>query len=102
MFNHPAWAVGSYSSGPPAAGTAGTKWTGGFYQADVSPGMYNSVPSIKDAPGDLSRGIVHGDELIDVLDVRLIDGEREEGDETPGVEGHHDNHEQPPKGEDDS
>ena len=30
MFCHPAWAVGSYCSGPPAAGTAGTKSTGGF------------------------------------------------------------------------
>ena len=64
--------------------------------------MYISVPSVKDAPGDLSRGIVHGDELFDVLDVGLIDGEREEGDETPGVEGHHDDDKQPPKCEDDS
>ena len=37
MFRHPAWAVGSYSSGPTAAGTVGTKSTGGFHQADVSP-----------------------------------------------------------------
>ena len=37
IFLHPAWAVGSYSSGPSAAGTVGTKVTGGFYQADVSP-----------------------------------------------------------------
>ena len=37
MFRHPAWAVGSYSSGPPAAGTVATKSTGGFYRSDVSP-----------------------------------------------------------------
>ena len=37
MFRHPAWAVGSYSGGPPAAGTVGTKSTGGFYRADGSP-----------------------------------------------------------------
>ena len=30
IFRHPAWAVGSYSSGPAAAESAGTKWTGGF------------------------------------------------------------------------
>ena len=30
MFRHPAWAVGSYSSGPPAARAVGTKSTGGF------------------------------------------------------------------------
>ena len=32
-----AWAVGRNSSGPPAAGTVGTKSTGGFYRADGSP-----------------------------------------------------------------
>ena len=37
MFRHPAWAVGSYSSGPPAAETVGTKSTGGFHQGDGSP-----------------------------------------------------------------
>ena len=31
MFRHPAWAVGSYGSGPPTAGTVGTKSTGGFF-----------------------------------------------------------------------
>ena len=37
MFHPPAWAVGSYSSGPSAAGAVVTKSTGGFYQADGSP-----------------------------------------------------------------
>ena len=37
MFRHPAWAVGSYSSGPSAAGTVWTKSMGGFYQRDESP-----------------------------------------------------------------
>ena len=32
MFHHPDWAVGSYSSGPPAARSAGTNATGGFPQ----------------------------------------------------------------------
>ena len=32
-----AWAVSSYSNGSAAARTLGTKPTGGFYQADVSP-----------------------------------------------------------------
>ena len=36
IFHHPAWAVGSYRSGPPAAGTVRSKSTGGFYQGDVS------------------------------------------------------------------
>ena len=31
MFHHPALAAGSYSSGPPAVRTVGTKSTGGFY-----------------------------------------------------------------------
>ena len=39
MFCHPAWAVGSYSSGPPVVETVGTKSTGGFHQQDVSPCM---------------------------------------------------------------
>ena len=37
MFRHPASAVGSYSSGPQAAGTVGTNSTVGCYRADVSP-----------------------------------------------------------------
>ena len=37
MFRHPAWAVGSYSSGPATAGTVGTKSTGGCYRGDVLP-----------------------------------------------------------------
>ena len=37
MFRHPAWAVSSYSSGPPAARAVGTKSTGGFHQQDASP-----------------------------------------------------------------
>ena len=37
MFFHPAWAAGSYSSGPPAARTVGTKSTGGFYYSSLSP-----------------------------------------------------------------
>ena len=37
MFSHPARAVASYSSGPPAAGTVGTKSTGGFLNSSVSP-----------------------------------------------------------------
>ena len=37
MFRHPAWAVGSYSSGPAAARALWTKSTGGFYHSDDSP-----------------------------------------------------------------
>ena len=37
MFRHPAWVVGSYSSGPPAARTDRTKSTGGFNHPDGSP-----------------------------------------------------------------
>ena len=37
MFRHFAWAEGSYSGGPPAAGTARIKSTGGFYRSFVSP-----------------------------------------------------------------
>ena len=36
MLCHPAWAVGSYSSGPPAAITVGTKSTGGFFRPEWS------------------------------------------------------------------
>ena len=37
MFRHPAGAVGSYSSGPRAAGVVGTKSTPGFLQPEWSP-----------------------------------------------------------------
>ena len=37
MFRHPAWAEGSYSSGPAAAKTYGTKSTEGFHQRFGSP-----------------------------------------------------------------
>ena len=40
MFRLHDWAVGSYSSGPPTAGTVGTKSTGGFYRADGSPCIF--------------------------------------------------------------
>ena len=36
MFCQPAWVVSIYSSGPPAAGCAGTKSTGGFYRPEWS------------------------------------------------------------------
>ena len=36
MFRHPAWAIGGTNSGPPAAGTVGTKSTGGFYPLSLS------------------------------------------------------------------
>ena len=49
MFRHPAWAVGSYSSDPPAAGTLGTKSTGGFYQADKSPCSFATCTVLVDA-----------------------------------------------------
>ena len=37
MFCHPAWAVGSCNSGPPAAKTLGTKSTVGFCRLNGSP-----------------------------------------------------------------
>ena len=37
MFRQPAWAVSSYSRGPPAARTIRTKSTEGFYCSDVPP-----------------------------------------------------------------
>ena len=37
MFRHPAWAVGSCSSGPLAARTVGTKSTGGCNRPELSP-----------------------------------------------------------------
>ena len=37
MFHHPAWAVRSYKSSPPAARSVGTKSTGGFHHSSVSP-----------------------------------------------------------------
>ena len=44
MFRQPAWAVGNYSSSPLAAGTVGTKSTGGFFS--VQNGHSGDVPSI--------------------------------------------------------
>ena len=37
MFHQSAWVVGSYSSGPLAARTVGTKTTRGSYRPDLSP-----------------------------------------------------------------
>ena len=37
MFCHPAWALGSFSSGPRAAKSVGTKSMRGFYLSDGSP-----------------------------------------------------------------
>ena len=37
MFRQPDGAVGGYSSGPQAAGTVGTKSTGGFLRPEWSP-----------------------------------------------------------------
>ena len=55
MFRHPSWAVGSYSSGPPAANTIGTKSTGGFHQRHGStcswylyPLLYEYVEALED------------------------------------------------------
>ena len=44
MFHHPAWAVGSYSSGPPAARSAGTKSTGGFPRPLGPPCIAKEIP----------------------------------------------------------
>ena len=81
MFRHPAWAVGSYSSGPPAANTVGTKSTGGFHQRHGSPCIQkalNLTIQIKSSlPG---KGGVHGDadglHLVSV-DLRQVEGLRE-------------------------
>ena len=43
MLRHSAWAVGSYSCGPPAARSAVTKSTGGCYHAEV--GFSNAIKS---------------------------------------------------------
>ena len=60
MFRHPAWVVGSYSSGPPAArtvGTPGAKSMGGLNRQDGSPCSIDSA-AIK-APLTLSVAIDH-------------------------------------------
>ena len=46
MFGHPAWAVGSYSNGPPAARSVGTKSTGGFNHPDGSPCRCNILKAL--------------------------------------------------------
>ena len=54
MFCHPAWAVGIYSRGLPAAGTVGTKSMEGFYRADGSPcTMQTSVKFTQPIPNVL-------------------------------------------------
>ena len=44
MFRHPAWALGIYSSGQPAAETVRTKSTEGFHHSSVSTCTYNVCP----------------------------------------------------------
>ena len=60
MFRHPAWAVGSYSSGPSAARDVGTKSTGGFANSSVSPCTYLMAyvlcrPNLENAPLSVER-----------------------------------------------
>ena len=46
MFRHPAWAVGSYSSGPAAASAVRTKSTGGFLYPEWSPCTNSFISSV--------------------------------------------------------
>ena len=56
MFRHPAWAVGSYSSGPPAAETVGTKSTGDFHQGDGPPCTLHLITSVTGVSINLETG----------------------------------------------
>ena len=70
MFRHPAWALGSYSSGPPAAGSAGTKAIGGFPRplgppCKYFPHLLNVHPMLMDGfqverEGVLGEPVQHG------------------------------------------
>ena len=70
MFRHPAWAVGSYSSGPPAANAVGTKSTGGFHQGDGSPCILRLDKT--DNPGSAQLFIHLTLSLINVYVVLLV------------------------------
>ena len=73
MFRHPAWAAGTYSSGPPAAKTVGTNSTGGFHQRDESPcnmfkQMYTILIFASSVP--VERLLLVGEPLHEGADVR--------------------------------
>ena len=46
ILRHSAWAVRSHSGSPPAAGTVGTKLTGGFYRSEWSPCIIMAILNI--------------------------------------------------------
>ena len=84
MVRHPAWAVGSYSSGPPAAKTVGTKSTGGFHQRHGSPCRGQlQLPCCQGKIGELGST----KSLLQLLLAHTIDllpiVERQEGDLFP-------------------
>ena len=58
MYHHPAWAVGSYSSGPATARTVGTNSTRGFYRADGSLYKHHVEEMISPPPGSVLHGVV--------------------------------------------
>ena len=55
MFRHTAWAGASYSSCPGAAGTVGTKSTGGFLNSSVSPCTSYFRLSLPETKGNMFR-----------------------------------------------
>ena len=65
MFHHPAGAIRSYASGPPAAGTVGTKSTGGFHHSCVSPCRHHQVLLPLDALPEEGPGSVVEVELLE-------------------------------------
>ena len=61
MFCQPACAVGSCSSGPPAARIVGTKSTGGFYRCELSPcTSFRDLPHRQSEPAALSGAAARG------------------------------------------
>ena len=58
MFRHPAWTVGSYSSGPATAGTVGTKSTGSLPSRWVTLYIHHVEEMISPPPGSVLHGVV--------------------------------------------
>ena len=77
MFRHPAW----HSSGPPAAGTVGTKSTRGFYHYDGSHLETSSPPSSPPAQWDVIKVFLPKDINGAVEDIKdVVDDNADDGD----------------------
>ena len=77
MFRYPAWAVGSYRSGPPASKTIGTKSTGGCYQRVRSPCILREATALEAMNKIRLNGTIPRSVVPNRLEIRVANLQRE-------------------------